>query len=395
MQVAIMGTPGGVDDASRYSLPELIQIAGQNTGNFLFQYAVSLLVSGDLRFIGRSGMQYSDPNLHAGLSGMIFPAANHLRRGADWSSLAGFLKAVKAPLGVMGIGAQASESRPSEAEIAALAAEPEIRKLADAIIAKAALVTVRGAFSAEVARACGISDPRILGCPSLLIHPARDLGQRLAKRIDELRRRDPVARIKLGLAAAAPFEIRETHKAGIERKLFKWLVANDGLYIQQSGGHDAIAFALRDTRHASLGAVRSIWQVLAPDMAFEDFIDYSMRRNRLFWNVEPWFAQMRALDLVVGTRFHGNMFAIAQGVPGIFVAHDSRTQELVDTMQTPWVDFADVEAAESLQDLLAAVRFDPASFDANRARIASETAAALREAGFEPSEHLLRLGGDA
>ncbi|WP_296817848.1 polysaccharide pyruvyl transferase family protein [Brevundimonas sp.] len=395
MQVAIMGTPGGVEDASRYSLHELIQIAGQNTGNFLFQYAVSLLVAGDLRFIGRSGMQYSDPNLHAGLEGMIFPAANHLRRGADWSSLAGFLKTVKAPLGVMGIGAQAADSRPSEAEVVALSSEPEIQALAEAIAAKASLVTVRGAFSAEVARACGIADPLILGCPSLLINPKRDLGQRLAKRIDELKRRDPAQRIKLGLAAAAPFEIRETPKADIERKLFKWLVANDGLYIQQSGGPDAIAFALRDTRHASLGAVRSIWQVLAPDMAFEDFIDYSMRRNRLFWNVEPWFAQMRALDLVAGTRFHGNMFAIAEGVPGVFVAHDSRTQELVETMQTPWVDFTDVEGAESLQDLLQAVRFDPAAFDANRRRIARETTAALRGAGFEPSEHLQSLGADS
>ena len=45
----------------------------------------------------------------------------------------------------------------------------------------------------------------------------------------------------------------------------------------------------------------------------------------------------RSLDLAVGYRVHGVLPAVAQGVPGVLVAYDTRSQELAETLKIPVV----------------------------------------------------------
>jgi polysaccharide pyruvyl transferase WcaK-like protein len=75
-------------------------------------------------------------------------------------------------------------------------------------------------------------------------------------------------------------------------------------------------------------------------------------------------------DFVVGTRIHGAMLGLQAGIPSLCIAHDSRTREMCEVMQVPFVMAADVRTGTTLSDLLGRFRFDARSFDENRRMLA-------------------------
>lgn len=393
MKVAYLGTRGGIEDPSAFTFEELSWIAGDNTGNFLFQHAAALLVQADYRYIGPPNTAFDDPDVFKDIDAVLFPAANHLSHEVDWTPLAAFIQKIDVPMAVLGMGAQADKTKPGADAVQTLAEDPILRILSDVLTKKVNLLTVRGPFSKAVAEAVGYENPIALGCPSLLISPDPQLGRTIALKLGELRQRVRTERVKMAMTAAAPFEIHSTPKADIEARMFEWLHKNTGVYIQQSGGPDALAMAAGEQRRVAVTAARSMWRVTAPFLPFDAFLDYMQAYARLFWHVKPWFEEVAKRELVIGTRFHGNMFGIAQGIPGVFITHDARTQELADMMRVPVASFDDVRRSEDIYDLLDRVSFDPDVFDANRRSIAQRLAEQLTLNGFRPSKHLLKLAG--
>ena len=62
--------------------------------------------------------------------------------------------------------------------------------------------------------------------------------------------------------------------------------------------------------------------------------------SRLFYSdvVADYDAVVRAQDLVLGYRLHGNLIALANRVPAVYFTYDSRTAEFVETFQIPAFD---------------------------------------------------------
>jgi polysaccharide pyruvyl transferase WcaK-like protein len=75
------------------------------------------------------------------------------------------------------------------------------------------------------------------------------------------------------------------------------------------------------------------------------------------------------------------MAALAAGVPGIFVAHDSRTDELIETMKLPHV--AADKVPENIEQIFSLVEFDAQTFDDNRQNIRKQFGAALAKIGLQ------------
>jgi len=63
------------------------------------------------------------------------------------------------------------------------------------------------------------------------------------------------------------------------------------------------------------------------------------------------------MDLVLGFRLHGNIMALANRVPAVYVVYDSRTRELVDYLGIPAYDITDKQAFR-LEDYYTQARFD-------------------------------------
>lgn len=388
---AILGTPGFIRQPERFDSEGLLRVLGSNSGNLMFQHAVSRIVHAPQVHISAAETPYGDIAALAACGALIFPAANHLRTGIDWTGLNNYLENARKPLVVLGLGAQSPKIGGEGETIAALKADPQIRRMVDILRDRAQFVSVRGAFSAMVCGELGLPDVAVLGCPSALIHPDPGLGQMLAARLGAMRQDGAV--LRPALTAAAPFEIREDlPKRDLERRLFAWTVeAAGGLYVQQSGGLSCLWSANGEWYRIEPNARRSMQAVLAPQMDPVEFWAAMARQGRFYASAPDWIAAMEGCDLAIGTRMHGNMAAIAAGRPGVIIAHDSRTGELGQTMHLPHLDMAEAMAARDLPDALSRVRFDGAAFDAWRAQAARGLTQAFDRIGIPVAPHVRAL----
>jgi hypothetical protein len=369
--VAILGTSGRIKSPERFDTETLLQILGQNSGNLMFQFAASKLIPGEKVHLGLSDVPYNDRATVADVDVLVFPAANHLRIGADWSGLCGFFEATRKPLVILGLGAQATSHANEPDTIAALIADPHIQRLASCIRDRALFVTVRGEFTKRVCDALGIRDTIVLGCPSFLINDDPFLGQKLKVKLERLTSRP--SDLRLGVTAAAPFEIhKDERKLGVERKLVSWAVTHDGLYFQQSGGANVMDFSAGRRDKVPENVQKSIAAILAPDQPKNDFYAYTDRNTRLHLSATDWMAEAGCLDLVIGTRLHGNMAAIAGGALGVVVPHDKRTNELAETMFLPSLSIDDLMASDTLYDCAERISFSADAFDERREDVRSK-----------------------
>lgn len=391
---AFLGTYGGVEAPATLSTDQLLRIAGANSGNFMFQYAADRTIAGDHIFVGESGRPYNDASARSGASHLVVPAANHFRIGANWTELCNFIENSNLPVVMLGLGAQAPKTEDIDSELSRMLGDPHLARLGQCLAERAVLVTVRGEFSAKVCSAFGISRTLPLGCPSLLINPEPRLGRRIRRKLNEAAEKArETSKIKMGLTAASPFEIMGSYKMDIEQVLFQMIREMNGLYIQQSGGNDTVAFAMRRFDEVKLSAALSFRRILDPKVELEVFFDFFRDRGRIYWDVETWMAGIRPLDLVIGTRLHGNMAALAADVPGVVITHDARTSELVDTMKLPYLSAEHCKPGASMADLFENVVFDEDAFDANRRDIAVRLHDAFVNANIKPSLHLEKLSG--
>lgn len=383
--VYILGTPGFIRNPEGRPMVELLELTGANTGNLMFQAAVAGIIGGEKRFIGKANVSYSEAGGCGNGSYLVFPAANHLRAGIDWSGLCGFFEKSRVPLVIIGLGAQADSTADPRKTAEVLRGDASVMRLVNVLRDKAAWISVRGAFTAEVCGLLGMPEVEVLGCPSLMINPHADAGKRIgAKLAAAVKMRRPA----LALAAATPFDIRNTPVTGIERILFRHAREANGLYVQQAG-KEAVALSLAELGHLTASDLLSIRDIVAPGAVLDDFIHYFRERGRFFTSAEQWIREMGFIDFCFGTRLHGNMAAVAAGVPGCVISHDSRTDELAEQMMLPRLGAADVTKCKKLRDLISRTRFDPAAFDRSRREKAAGYTAAFRKLGLEPRLPLL------
>tara|TARA_A100001037_G_scaffold206412_1_gene184704 strand:- start:13941 stop:15137 length:1197 start_codon:yes stop_codon:yes gene_type:complete len=374
--ITILGTAGSVVDSPRLTTAQRLKIAGNNTGNLVFQYAVTRLLAPKKTYIPTATMPAFDADAVAGSRYLVFPAANHLRPGADWRNLNKLLRDVDLPLVILGLGAQAPSSNDPQA-IDQILKDSQVRMLADIIRERAVLVTARGAFSAEVCARLGI-ETEILGCPSLLINPDPTLGRQLAKALERLQ--ESPRSLRVVMTAAAPFEIaKHAMRRDLEARFFQWTVDRDGLYVQQSGGEEIVALSAGAHRADTLQTAQAVRPIIYPEGTPERFIQHINSRHRIFWNAAEWIAAMRGADIAFGSRLHGNMAALAAGVPALFVPHDARTEELIDTMKLAYLKATDVP--DSFEQTINQVEFDGEAFDKNRAMLSVRFKQAMARIG--------------
>ncbi|MBN9060347.1 MAG: polysaccharide pyruvyl transferase family protein, partial [Rhizobiales bacterium] len=86
--------------------------------------------------------------------------------------------------------------------------------------------------------------------------------------------------------------------------------------------------------------------------------------------VADYEALVRQQDLVLGYRLHGNLMALANGVPSIYFTYDSRTAEFAETYRIPSYDVFG-NSAFVLEDYWEQWRFD--AFNAAWGNVYDET----------------------
>ena len=316
-------------------------LSGRNTGNLLIGNGLHR----QLKYARWGGDSIaSDPErIRENYDRIVLPASNFLGGHADFSQEAEFVDSVDLPCLMVGLGAQS----PSDEQEVAHIPKGTIRFI-HAVADRSNTIGVRGCYTAEVLRGLGVNNVDVVGCPSLYTNLSKPI---CIREIDF----DRVERIVFnGSSNVIPHAYNRKLARKVERKLFR--MADDGNfpYVLQSEIDQILYLADLEAEQIS-GMKRS-----AKILGYRDVVKFASvvrRIGKVFLDVQEWFDWMGDKDLVVGTRIHGAVAGLLQGVPAIVIYHDSRTKELSELMNIPRASLAEASVM-SLREI-----FEQADFD--------------------------------
>ncbi|HYM33347.1 MAG TPA: polysaccharide pyruvyl transferase family protein [Candidatus Cybelea sp.] len=251
--------------------------------------------------------------------------SNYIHGEMDWERAEYVLSKLKIPVLAFGVGSQA----PGKGK---LELSPAGRRIWHLISERCTTLGVRGAYTAEVLWDMGIRNTRIVGCPTAFrnnnpdlridlppLEQVRNIGFTVRREVSELY--SPDVRLYLTRhrdiikSLARRFDICLMMQGEVEEKMLLWGTP------QQK---------------------RAAWRALKDnDWYSQWFFDAGIEklyRTKLFYSdiVSDYEALVRRKDLVLGYRLHGNLMALANGVPSIYFVYDSRTAEFCETFSIPF-----------------------------------------------------------
>jgi hypothetical protein len=370
-RIAVSGTPGYVRGSSFMDTNELLSSVGANTGNLVFQYAVTNSLGEQPVFLGR-GIPWDARAIREACRVLVIPSANFIREGFDISGFVQFIEQTNLPLVVLGLGAQAESY-----EKRAFQLHPSITRLLALCRERCKTIGVRGAFTAEVLECFGVKNVEIIGCPSNFLNSDDDLPDKLAAKWQE-------ETAFVCTTGDEPWP-KSPAKRDAERNLIQLTRDHGGIYIQQS-----VEPFVRILRRANPyqresvepALINSLRQALAPDMNISDFCQFLSSSVRIYYAVDQWLEDSARFNFSIGLRLHGNMVAFQSGCPAVWIYHDARTRELAETMALPCMTLESFNAtAPSLAEIKKRVDFDMAAYRARRVQLLARYKRILGEAG--------------
>ena len=188
-------------------------------------------------------------------------------------------------------------------------------------IQERAVIGVRGEYTAEILSRHGIKNIEIVGCPSLYYAGTPDF--KVDKKVDKICRVSVNFRTFWGLLSR-------------EEKHFLTYCANRGYdFIEQTQ-----------------------YEFTPENAADRNYYNYVSKwinsKKKIFFDVSEWKKYLTNFQFSMGLRFHGNVVALWNGIPALFFAIDSRTEEMVRYFELPFIrlrDFDDTKPIEYYYEL--------------------------------------------
>ena len=336
----ILGAAAVAGDAT-WGLKGRLRASGGNAGNLLVGHAVRRQL--DSTALGDMDTHPVE-QVRGSFDRIVVAATNFLAPHFDLSRLADVVETADLPCLMVGLGAQANDYEPRLAESLPAGTVRFVRAVAE----RSAVIGVRGEYTASVLDDLGVTNVVVLGCPSFytnLSAPLR-LTRRSLADIDRI--------VVNGIADVVGHSFDPVAKADVERMLFRLAVAANHPYVFQSERAE-ILYLWRQIPEFAEG--------LAPGAGragYRDAGEYAAavrRVGRVFFDVDEWFDFVRGQHLVIGTRLHGAVAALLQGVPAIVLHHDSRTREVCEFMGLPHLSVTEARGL-SLEAIYHRVEFD-------------------------------------
>lgn len=251
--------------------------------------------------------------------------SNYIHGQMGWQRAAEVIERLTIPVIAFGVGAQA----PAHGRLELSAESVRVwRMIAD----RCASVGVRGDYTAEVLWEAGVRNTRVIGCPTLFRRRNPDL------RID-LPPLDSVRRVAFTLRreVSATYARDITRYLALQREVIHDLARRFEVTVSAQGEIEEkkVALGTAEQREEAIGQLDAKGWLDGPDGTLT-----GLYRSGLFYSdvVADYDAMARRHDLALGYRLHGNLIALANGVPSVYFTYDSRTAEFADTFKIPAFD---------------------------------------------------------
>ncbi len=311
-----------------YGDPERALTYFTNIGDcFVFESSLQILDYSELVpiYVPADG-EISDKQVERinSLDYIFLRGSNYIHTNGKWDPYNRALERIKVPVMAFGIGVQAPDD-------ATEFVNDSTRRFLQMIADRSHSVAVRGELSARALRSIGIRNIRIISCPTAFRHRK--------------------ARLKLRRVASGEIERlgftlrRRTYgSAMLQRYLLRTLAEQYPTTVFCAGELEEKA-----VHYASKGEVADAPKVMADAVAAlvedgwlygEDDPILRLYRERMgvFETVADFERAVASMSAVTGFRLHGNLMALANGVPALYVTYDTRTREFAQALKIPSVN---------------------------------------------------------
>ena len=298
MDVALMYEMFRAEDNPEKKLNTII-----NTGNLIHIYATANLLNANQ-------VDYRDFDFLSKCSAVVTPVMCWIRENDDisgWTEWAdtclGDIPLIPLPLGLI-TGHKKSD----------FTLHPQTVKCI-AKFAEKAVIGVRGYYSAEILNKYGIKNLQVIGCPSLYLNLDRGL----------------MVRSSSSKPHSTVVNYRTFWKKPGDKDwgFLLWAAKNNVSFVEQTG-------KLWNPHHFS-------------DDASIALANWLNEKERLFLDVGEWRKYIRKHDFSMGQRMHGNIVALWEGIPSLFMTMDTRMEELCEFFHLPSMSARDFDAEKPVE----------------------------------------------
>lgn len=318
------------------SLSDKSSSVGGNTGNLIFYEAAKEQINYADEITVRSNISA----FNNGDANIAIPSSNFLMHGGNdsfYQNFIDFLNRTTCPVTLVGLGAQSSPvfNTPRKLVGGGIRSNKVKMTFFKMLSERTATIGVRDLFTAECLELMGISNYRIIGCPSYF---------KWTNGIFPSFKEPDVSSVQMSVTPSdrPPFKTGVLDM-GIEHDCF-WMMQSISEIPQMK-----IIFGKE--------IVNPKWRVR--QFPFERhpssrIKEYANSKAVLCFSYDQWneFYDSHNITFAFGTRFHGNMAAFRHRIPALWITHDSRTRGLTDLLCLPHIDLKSFASVKHLEELV-------------------------------------------
>ncbi len=299
-------------------------LAVGNTGNMLFELALERQLAPDVERL------WDVEDIPAGLETLILSMSNFISPASDLTKISDAIEAKKVERIVMiGCGAQADGF-----DVSSFVFTRGTRRFLDLLRERSRTIGVRGAYTASVLDDLGFDNLATIGCPSIYWPMEQGWGDFRPPEQDGPR--------SYGTHCTPTGKYRDS-----VGNLFAYGQKHDMYYLCQT---EIDYFA--EKRHPDFD-----YYMMSTERAHV-IHEWMRRRARIFFDLDEWIRFNEGLSFVLGSRFHGNVVTMLAGRPALNMTFDTRTREMIDHYNLPYIDFADFDPELPIEHYLEQANYD-------------------------------------
>ena len=317
-----------------------------NSSNLLFQYgAYRTLLTGDAEiktlFVDRRRNQTRAliERINADYECVVLPLANNFRKSYNLNALTGFIRKLRIPCVVVGVGLQAPDA---EGIREGYPFDDRVSDFVKAVLDHSAMLGLRGEFTAEYLKKLGFSPERhftVTGCPSMF-----SAGARLPEpRVKALTPESPIS-----------FNYRKEQPGNLLLLMERTLRRMPGTVLTVQRVEEMVMM------HYGLPLAYTYGDLKADLSRYpHDATHIAVREGRMagYVSAHSWISDMKNVDLSIGCRIHGNIAAVLAGTPALVLTIDTRTEELCRYHGIPFIPAGQIDPEVDIERLCERVDF--------------------------------------
>jgi len=264
-------------------------------------------------------------NVNSHCAAVILRGSNYLNRYMDWRQAEEVFSKITVPIVCLGVGMQAPDG-------GSLVLSGNQLRVVKILAEKANSIGVRGYRTAEELNEFGIKNVDIIGCPTLFRNRNRAIY---------------IPNFHFSQIRSLAFNIRRevsddyaTNVAryiSIHRAILDLFMASKDVTLMTHGEIEEKIFARRKSEFYDYVTEKMLeqgWFRGLSDPLIETY------KTKLFYSdtVSDYDSFVKKFPFVTGYRLHGNLMALANGVPSFYFVYDERTMEICTTFRIPYFD---------------------------------------------------------